>query len=79
MVSSHSGRYAAVLVVCSSPSGASAEKLQQRRAALLAQSELHSKQLEQAQAKLMEARQAEEARGGVPGGEGCLALSCVFV
>lgn len=39
-----------------------------RKMALLAQSEVHSKAFEAAQAKLLEARQAEEARGGVPGG-----------
>ena len=42
----------------------------QRKLALLQQSDLHSKQFEQAQAQLMEARQAEEARGGVPGAGG---------
>lgn len=38
-----------------------------RKMALLAQSEEHSKAFEAAQAKLLVARQAEEARGGVPG------------
>lgn len=49
-----------------SPSSASEDKLLARKAALLAQSELHSKAFEAAQGRLMEARQAEEARGGVP-------------
>lgn len=43
-----------------------------RREALVAQSELHSKQFEAAQARLLEAQQAEEAKGGVPGACGRL-------
>lgn len=52
-----------------SPSGDCEEKLVRRKMALLAQSEEHSKAFEAAQAKLLEARQAEEARGGVPGAQ----------
>ena len=57
----------AVPVLPCSPSGDCEEKLVRRKMALLAQSEEHSKAFEAAQAKLLEARQAEEARGGVPG------------
>jgi hypothetical protein len=62
-----------------SPSAASEGKLLARRAALQQQSEAHSRQFEAAQAALMQARAAEEARGGVPGeGQGrCWAGTCV--
>lgn len=53
-----------------SPNSASEEKLAARKAALLQQREELSQRFEQAQARLMEARAAEDAKGGVPG-EAC--------
>lgn len=50
-----------------SPNSASEEKLAARKAALLQQREELSQRFEQAQARLMEARAAEDAKGGVPG------------
>jgi len=69
--SSHPACFCAHPARACSPSGDCEEKLVRRKMALLAQSEVHSKAFEAAQAKLLEARQAEEARGGVPGLWGC--------
>lgn len=52
-----------------SPNSASEEKLLARKALLLQQREELSQRFEQAQARLMEARAAEDAKGGVPGAQ----------
>ena len=53
--------------LCCSPSSASEAKLMARKLALMAASEAHSKAFAEAQGALMEARAAEEARGGGAG------------